>query len=290
MNRRKLDENKKKIVNQYNVKGNITIKNVNSYSIENILLHSEIDYSENSSKGRDNNNNSIINKLRNEFEEITNSRKNINESEEEEEVELLDSMNSSIIISNRNPIHSYNDYNCINKQISFSIKRKCEYNVQELNETIRKMKIVIDVLSKYIHSQENVILKYNAEFANKVILNEEKKIKTSQLKINQNLVNENKELKKKFLRIIDTIRVFEYEQRKMENKREKIIIQLYKENEYLRKCLCDYSNVGANIKEEIFELNKFDILREETINKKEKRFREINEELRMITEGKISID
>ena len=96
--------------------------------------------------------------------------------------------------------------------------------------------------------------------------------------------------KKKFLRIIDTIRVFEYEQRKMENKREKIIIQLYKENEYLRKCLCDYSNVGANIKKEIFKLNKFDILREETINKKEKRFREINEELRMITEGKISID
>ena len=30
----------KKIVNQYNLKGNITIKNVNRYSIENILLSS----------------------------------------------------------------------------------------------------------------------------------------------------------------------------------------------------------------------------------------------------------
>ena len=134
MNRRKLDENKKKIVNQYNVKGNITIKNVNNYSIENILLHSEIDYSQSSSKGRDNNN-SIINKLRNEFEEITNSRKNINESEGEEEVELIDSMNSSIIISNRNPIHSYNDYNCINKQkisVYHVLYQKSQFNIMKI--------------------------------------------------------------------------------------------------------------------------------------------------------------
>ena len=61
----------KKIVNQYNLKGNITIKNVNRYSIENILLSS----ANNLTNKKDNDNLNIIKKLRNEFDEITNHKK-----------------------------------------------------------------------------------------------------------------------------------------------------------------------------------------------------------------------
>ena len=61
----------KKIVNQYNLKGNITIKNVNRYSIENILLSSANNYT----NKKENDNLNIIKKLRNEFDEITNHKK-----------------------------------------------------------------------------------------------------------------------------------------------------------------------------------------------------------------------
>ena len=286
----------KKIVNQYNLKGNITIKNVNRYSIENILLSS----ANNVTNKKDNDNLNIIKKLRNEFDEITNHKKSykdqilltsINDQSSDEEApsykdnnddELIQSMNSSVINTTENIIN-YNDFNCINKQISFSIKSNSNNN-----ETIKKLTIIIQTLMKYIKAQEDVILKYNKEFAEKIVMNEHYKGLVQERMLNDYLIKQNKELKSKFITLYDSVKEYEEETKKIRNKSISIQYQLLKENEYLRKCIYDVNktnntNISRNVKEK--EDNKFDVIKNTTINKKEKRMKEIEAELKMITEG-----
>lgn len=285
----------KKIVNQYNLKGNITIKNVNRYSIENILLSS----ANNLTNKKDNDNLNIIKKLRNEFDEITNHKKtykdqilltSINDQSSDEEAasykdnnddELIQSMNSSVINTTENIIN-YNDFNCINKQISFSIKSNSNNN-----ETVKQLKIIIQTLTKYIKAQEDVILKYNKEFAEKIVMNEHYKGLVQERMINDYLIKQNKELKSKFITLYDSVKHYEEETEKIRRRSISIQYQLLKENEYLRKCIYDMSktNTNTNISRNVREENKFDVIKNTTINKKEKRMKEIEAELKMITEG-----
>lgn len=285
----------KKIVNQYNLKGNITIKNVNRYSIENILLSSANNYT----NKKENDNLNIIKKLRNEFDEITNHKKSyqdqilltsINDRSSDEEAssyrannddELIQSMNSSVINTTENIIN-YNDFNCINKQISFSIKSN-----SNSNDTVKQLKIIIQTLMKYIKAQEDVILKYNKEYAEKIVMNEHYKGLVQERMINDYLIKQNKELKNKFISLYDSVKRYEEETQKIRNKSISIQYQLLKENEYLRKCVYDVNNVKTNniSRNVISEDNKFDVIKNTTINKKEKRMKEIEEELKMITEG-----
>lgn len=283
----------KKIVNQYNLKGNITIKNVNRYSIENILLSS----ANNLTNKKDNDNLNIIKKLRNEFDEITNHKKtykdqilltSINDQSSDEEAasykdnnddELIQSMNSSVINTTENIIN-YNDFNCINKQISFSIKSNSNNN-----ETVKQLTIIIQTLTKYIKAQEDVILKYNKEFAEKIVMNEHYKGLVQERMINDYLIKQNKELKSKFITLYDSVKHYEEETEKIRRRSISIQYQLLKENEYLRKCICDVSKTNTNISRNVREENKFDMIKNTTINKKEKRMKEIEAELKMITEG-----
>lgn len=283
----------KKIVNQYNLKGNITIKNVNRYSIENILLSS----ANNLTNKKDNDNLNIIKKLRNEFDEITNHKKtykdqilltSINDQSSDEEAasykdnnddELIQSMNSSVINTTENIIN-YNDFNCINKQISFSIKSNSNNN-----ETVKQLKIIIQTLTKYIKAQEDVILKYNKEFAEKIVMNEHYKGLVQERMINDYLIKQNKELKSKFITLYDSVKHYEEETEKIRRRSISIQYQLLKENEYLRKCIYDVSKTNTNISRNVREENKFDVIKNTTINKKEKRMKEIEAELKMITEG-----
>lgn len=283
----------KKIVNQYNLKGNITIKNVNRYSIENILLSS----ANNLTNKKDNDNLNIIKKLRNEFDEITNHKKtykdqilltSINDQSSDEEAasykdnnddELIQSMNSSVINTTENIIN-YNDFNCINKQISFSIKSNSNNN-----ETVKQLKIIIQTLAKYIKAQEDVILKYNKEFAEKIVMNEHYKGLVQERMINDYLIKQNKELKSKFITLYDSVKHYEEETEKIRRRSISIQYQLLKENEYLRKCICDVSKTNTTISRNVREENKFDVIKNTTINKKEKRMKEIEAELKMITEG-----
>lgn len=283
----------KKIVNQYNLKGNITIKNVNRYSIENILLSS----ANNLTNKKDNDNLNIIKKLRNEFDEITNHKKtykdqilltSINDQSSDEEAasykdnnddELIQSMNSSVINTTENIIN-YNDFNCINKQISFSIKSNSNNN-----ETVKQLKIIIQTLTKYIKAQEDVILKYNKEFAEKIVMNEHYKGLVQERMINDYLIKQNKELKSKFITLYDSVKHYEEETEKIRRRSISIQYQLLKENEYLRKCIYDVSKTNTTISRNVREENKFDVIKNTTINKKEKRMKEIEAELKMITEG-----
>lgn len=283
----------KKIVNQYNLKGNITIKNVNRYSIENILLSS----ANNLTNKKDNDNLNIIKKLRNEFDEITNHKKtykdqilltSINDQSSDEEAasykdnnddELIQSMNSSVINTTENIIN-YNDFNCINKQISFSIKSNSNNN-----ETVKQLKIIIQTLAKYIKAQEDVILKYNKEFAEKIVMNEHYKGLVQERMINDYLIKQNKELNSKFITLYDSVKHYEEETEKIRRRSISIQYQLLKENEYLRKCICDVSKTNTTISRNVREENKFDVIKNTTINKKEKRMKEIEAELKMITEG-----
>ena len=283
----------KKIVNQYNLKGNITIKNVNRYSIENILLSS----ANNLTNKKDNDNLNIIKKLRNEFDEITNHKKtykdqilltSINDQSSDEEAasykdnnddELIQSMNSSVINTTENIIN-YNDFNCINKQISFSIKSNSNNN-----ETVKQLKIIIQTLTKYIKAQEDVILKYNKEFVEKIVINEHYKGLVQERMINDYLIKQNKELKSKFITLYDSVKHYEEETEKIRRRSISIQYQLLKENEYLRKCIYDVSKTNTNISRNVREENKFDVIKNTTINKKEKRMKEIEAELKMITEG-----
>ena len=242
----------------------------------------------------------IIKKLRNEFDEITNHKKSykdqilltsINDQSSDEEApsykdnnddELIQSMNSSVIHTTENIIN-YNDFNCINKQISFSIKSNSNNN-----ETVKKLTIIIQTLMKYIKAQEDVILKYNKEFAEKIVMNEHYKGLVQERMLNDYLIKQNKELKSKFITLYDSVKEYEEETKKIRNKSISIQYQLLKENEYLRKCIYDVNktnntNISRNVKEK--EDNKFDVIKNTTINKKEKRMKEIEAELKMITEG-----
>ena len=141
---------------------------------------------------------------------------------------------------------------------------------------------------KYIKAQEDVILKYNKEFAEKIVMNEHYKGLVQERMLNDYLIKQNKELKSKFITLYDSVKEYEEETKKIRNKSISIQYQLLKENEYLRKCIYDVNktnntNISRNVKEK--EDNKFDVIKNTTINKKEKRMKEIEAELKMITEG-----
>ena len=318
-------------INEFHVKGNVTIKNINKYNIGNVTLGEE----------------NIISQLRSEFAQIANKGKegkqyimttSLNSDDDEGNTttypQMFSTINNSIIFSppskNTNAFCSkqdtlfntirndyYNMNNCINKQISFSIKsdklnttnmKTIVSNVSNNNCNNNKDIVVlvnkIKKLEKINYMLLNVIKTQQSVFCNEIYLrlndfkrNGDCKWKLNvQEKLNNHLLNENIQLKTIVKQFIEKIIQFEKDNQTISNKFHQITSQLLLECNMLRK-ICytnplpltnnhcnQLSNTGTSLST-YFE--KFDVLKEATINKKQQHFREIEEEIRMIGQGEL---
>lgn len=320
-------------INEFHVKGNVTIKNINKYNIGNVTLGEE----------------NIISQLRSEFAQIANKGKegkkyimttSFNSDDDETNTttypQMFSTINNSIIFSppskNTNAFCSkqdtlfntirndyYNMNNCINKQISFSIKSD-KHNMKTIvsnvsnnncnssnsNKDIAVLVNKIKKLERINHMLLNVIKTQQNVFYNEIYLrlndfkrNNDCKWKLNiQEKLNNHLLNENIQLRTIIKQFIEKIIQYEKDNQNISNKFHQITSQMLLECNMLRK-ICHTNplpsnNINSNCKQlsntgtslsTYFE--KFDVLKEATINKKQQHFKEIEEEIRMIGQGEL---
>lgn len=222
-------------------------------------------------RNNDTSNFELIYQLKNELNEI-------NPSEQSSGSEMIQSVQCSFL--------DENNILCVNKQISFSI-----------SSSPNKFYQVIQILIEYIKLLQKILLKTEKDkrtFSHQTNYFKER---------NEIMLKENSLLKKKILKIIESVHEFDFEEMKERKKMSEIISLVLKENEYLRECILNTNSISdksnrssisnpdnkneANKKAEAKNTkNKFDIIGAETINKRNMRMKEIEKEIKFLAEGR----